>query len=220
MLMTNDLILSYERLVLSIVNKYANNYNRDDLYQVAMKKLNEVALNFNPDLGVKFSSYAYKHILGEILDYIRKDRSIHISREIITISSKIKIASEHFYKSFGRNPNTLELSKILKIDEDKIINVLNTNLSIDSLEKSIDEESNVTLADKIYKEDKISKDDLISLKDALSELSNNDRKLIYERYFEDKTQTEIAKEMNLSQVKVYRMERKILDELNSKMKVA
>lgn len=220
MLMTNDLILSYERLVLSIVNKYANNYNRDDLYQVAMKKLNEVALNFNPDLGVKFSSYAYKHILGEILDYIRKDRSIHISREIITISSKIKIASEHFYKSFGRNPNTLELSKILKIDEDKIVNVLNTNLSIDSLEKSIDEESNVTLADKIYKEDKISKDDLISLKDALSELSNNDRKLIYERYFEDKTQTEIAKEMNLSQVKVYRMERKILDELNSKMKVA
>ncbi len=218
--MTNDLILSYERLVLSIVNKYANNYNRDDLYQVAMKKLNEVALNFNPDLGVKFSSYAYKHILGEILDYIRKDRSIHISREIITISSKIKIASEHFYKSFGRNPNTLELSKILKIDEDKIVNVLNTNLSIDSLEKSIDEESNVTLADKIYKEDKISKDDLISLKDALSELSNNDRKLIYERYFEDKTQTEIAKEMNLSQVKVYRMERKILDELNSKMKVA
>lgn len=218
--MTNDLILSYERLVLSIVNKYANNYNRDDLYQVAMKKLNEVALNFNPDLGVKFSSYAYKHILGEILDYIRKDRSIHISREIITISSKIKIASEHFYKSFGRNPNTLELSKILKIDEDKIVNVLNTNLSIDSLEKSIDEESNVTLADKIYKEDKISKDDLISLKDALNELSNNDRKLIYERYFEDKTQTEIAKEMNLSQVKVYRMERKILDELNSKMKVA
>lgn len=218
--MTNYLILSYERLVLSIVNKYANNYNRDDLYQVAMKKLNEVALNFNPDLGVKFSSYAYKHILGEILDYIRKDRSIHISREIITISSKIKIASEHFYKSFGRNPNTLELSKILKIDEDKIVNVLNTNLSIDSLEKSIDEESNVTLADKIYKEDKISKDDLISLKDALSELSNNDRKLIYERYFEDKTQTEIAKEMNLSQVKVYRMERKILDELNSKMKVA
>lgn len=218
--MTNDLILSYERLVLSIVNKYANNYNRDDLYQVAMKKLKEVALNFNPDLGVKFSSYAYKHILGEILDYIRKDRSIHISREIITISSKIKIASEHFYKSFGRNPNTLELSKILKIDEDKIVNVLNTNLNIDSLEKSIDEESNVTLADKIYKEDKISKDDLISLKDALNELSNNDRKLIYERYFEDKTQTEIAKEMNLSQVKVYRMERKILDELNSKMKVA
>ena len=76
------------------------------------------------------------------------------------------------------------------------------------------------MADKIYVEESISNEDLISLKDALKELKEEDRKLIYERYFEDKTQTEIAKEMNISQVKVYRMERKILDELNDMMKVA
>ena len=71
--------------------------------------------------------------------------------------------------------------------------------------------------DVTYDKDKVDSIDLISLKYALSELSKEDRNLIYQRYFEDKTQTEIAEKMNISQVKVYRMEKKILDELNSKM---
>lgn len=217
--LTDELVLSYEKLVLSIVNKYANNYNREDLYQVGMKKLNEIAPNYDSSLGVKFSTYAYRHILGEILDYIRKDKNIHISRDIISLSRKIKIAREQFYKNLGREPSEEELSKILNIDKTKIAYVLNVNQNTESLDKTYDEDENITLADKVYEEEKISKEDLISLKDALNELNNEDRNLIYQRYFEDKTQTEIAREMNISQVKVYRMERKILDELNDKMKV-
>lgn len=218
--LTDELIVSYERLVLSIVNKYASNYNREDLYQVGMKKLNEIAPNFDPDLGVKFSTYAYRHILGEILKYIREDKNVHISRDVITLSRKIQIAKEEFYKNFGYMPSTLELSNILEIEENKIINALNINQNTESLDMPCSDDENITLVDKISNEEKISKEDLISLKDALSQLNIDDRNLIYQRYFEDKTQTQIAKEMNISQVKVYRMERKILDELGDMMKAS
>lgn len=214
------LVLSCEKLVLSIVNKYASNYNKEDLYQVGMKKLGEIVHNFDSSLGVKFSTYAYSHILGAILDYIRKDKNLHISRDVITLTRKINIASDHFYKNFGHKPNTEELSKILGEDESKIIRVLNVDQNTESLDKTYDEDENITLADKIYIKEEIDKEDLISLKYALKELNEDDRYLIYQRYFEDKTQTEIAKEMNISQVKVYRMERKILDELNDMMKVS
>lgn len=214
------LVLSCEKLVLSIVNKYASNYNREDLYQVGMEKLENIVSKYDPNLGVKFSTYAYDHILGAILDYIRKDKNLHISRDVISLTRKINIASDHYYKSFGHNPSTQELSKILGVDENKIIRTLNIDQNTESLEKTYDEDENITLADKIYVKESVEKEDLISLKYALKELNENDRNLIYQRYFEDKTQTEIAKEMNISQVKVYRMERKILDELNDMMRVA
>lgn len=220
MLEREKLVLSCEKLVLSIVNKYASNYNKEDLYQVGMEKLENIVSNYDPSLGVKFSTYAYNHILGAVLDYIRKDKNIHISREIISLTRKINIASDQYYKNFGRNPNTEELSKILDIEESKIIKVLNIDQNTESLDKTYDEDEGITLADKISIEDSIEKEDLISLKYALKELKEDDRNLIYQRYFEDKTQTEIAKEMNISQVKVYRMERKILDELNDMMKAA
>lgn len=214
------LVLSCEKLVLSIVNKYASNYNREDLYQVGMEKLENIVLKYNSNLGVKFSTYAYDHILGAILDYIRKDKNLHISRDVISLTRKINIANDHYYKSFGHNPSTEELSKILGVEENKIIRALSIDQNTESLEKTYDEDENITLADKIYIKESVEKEDLISLKYALKELNEEDRNLIYQRYFEDKTQTEIAKEMNISQVKVYRMERKILDELNDMMKAS
>lgn len=213
----NEFVLMYEKLVLSIVNKYANNYNREDLYQVGMKKLNEIVPKFDESLGIKFSTYAYRHILGEILDYLRKDRSVQISREIISISRKINTKKEQFYLKFGKYPSTSELSSILNISEEKIINAMNVNQNIESLDRTYDDDDNLTLQDKIYVRENICKEDLICLRDALSSLNESDRKLIYQRYFEDMTQTQIAKQMNISQVKVYRMEKKILDDLNLKM---
>ena len=213
--LNNELIMQYEKLVLSIVNKYASNYNREDLYQVGMNTLVSIAPKYDENSGVKFSTYAYKYILGEILKYLRDDKNIHVSREFISLNRKINVAIDHFYKTFGYVPTTKELSKITSIEEDKIMEVLSVNQNTESLDKTYDD--GLTLFDKVSSIDKVSKDDLISLKYALSELSAEDRDLIYQRYYEEKTQTEIANEMNISQVKVYRMERKILDELNSKI---
>lgn len=216
--LTNELVLKYDSLVASIVNKYAQNYNREDLYQVGRKALKIASEKYDPSMNTKFSTFSYKYILGEILEYLRKDKNIHISREILNLSRKVKIATETFYINMGKNPSSIELSKILNEPEEKIIEVLNLNQNTESLELRTEyDEGETTLYDKVAIEEKIDKIDLISLKDALNELSPIDRKLIYERYYEDKTQTELAREMNVSQVRVYRMERKILDDLYDKI---
>lgn len=217
--LTNELIKDYEKLVLSIVNKYASNYNREDLYQVGINKLIDMSEKYDSSMGVKFSTYVYKHILGEILKYIREDKNIRVSRDIITLNRKIKNISDEFYLSVGRYPDVLEISNLVGESPKKIEEVLNTYQYTESLDKEIElNDSSVTLKDIVSIDEKVDKLDLISLRDALSNLSSEDRNLIYQRYYEDKTQTEIAKEMNISQVKVYRMERKILDELQAEMK--
>lgn len=219
--LTNELIKDYEKLVISIVNKYASNYNREDLYQVGINKLIQMSKSYDSSIGVKFSTYAYKHILGEILKYIREDKNIKVSRDIITLNKKIKKISDEFYLNIGRYPNVLEISELVGESPKKIEDVLNTYQYTESLDKEIElNDSTVTLKDIVSTDEKIDKLDLISLRDALSNLSEEDRYLIYQRYYENKTQTELAKEMNISQVKVYRMERKILDELQNEMKVA
>ena len=98
-----------------------------------------------------------------------------------------------------------------------MIEVLNINQNVSSLDETINESDNILLKDTIIKKENISQDDLICLKDALNDLSKEERNIINERYYNGKTQSELAKELNTSQVKVYRMEKKILDELNYKM---
>ena len=203
-----------KKLVYSIINKYSNNSNREDLFQVGMIGALIAHKKYNKKLGVKYSTFAYKYILGEVLKYLREDRMVHLSRDIINDYKKIIIARDYIYKEYGYIDNK-KLSKILNIDEQRINEVLRYNDNIISLNKPIGED-NITLEDTI-KDEKMEINDLVSLKSALNNLSLDERKLIYERYYNDLTQTEIAKRENVSQVKVYRLERKILDKLKDKM---
>ena len=216
--LTDELVIKYDSLIMSIVNKFAQNYNREDLYQVGRNALLKASLKYDENVNVKFSTFSYKYILGEILKYIREDKNLHVSRDMIRLNRNIKVAEERYYMSYGKYPSSYELSLLLKENENKIKEVLNLCQNTASLDEKNDYGDNeLSLYDVTYDKDKVDSIDLISLKYALSELSKEDRDLIYQRYFEDKTQTEIAEKMNISQVKVYRMEKKILDELNSKM---
>lgn len=216
--LTDELVIKYDSLIMSIVNKFAQNYNREDLYQVGRNALLKASLKYDENANVKFSTFSYKYILGEILKYIREDKNLHVSRDMIRLNRNIKVAEERYYMSYGKYPSSYELSLLLKENENKIKEVLNLCQNTDSLDEKNDcGDNELSLYDVTYDKDKVDSIDLISLKYALSELSKEDRNLIYQRYFEDKTQTEIAEKMNISQVKVYRMEKKILDELNSKM---
>ena len=216
--LTDELVIKYDSLIMSIVNKFAQNYNREDLYQVGRNALLKASLKYDENANVKFSTFSYKYILGEILKYIREDKNLHVSRDMIRLNRNIKVAEERYYMSYGKYPSSYELSLLLKENENKIKEVLNLCQNTDSLDEKNDYGDNeLSLYDVTYDKDKVDSIDLISLKYALNELKEEDRDLIYQRYFEDKTQTEIAEKMNISQVKVYRMENKILDELNSKM---
>ena len=202
-----------QKLVYSIISKYSNNSNREDLFQAGMMGAIIAYNKYDKSLGIKYSTFAYKYILGEVLKYLREDRIVHISRDIINDYKKILIGRDYIYKEYGYVDNK-KLSKILNITEERINEVLNYNDSTISLNKTIGED--ITLEDTI-KDNKLDLNELVSLKDALSNLNKEEKKLIYERYYNDLTQTEIAKRDNISQVKVYRLERKILDKLKDKM---
>ena len=119
----------------------------------------------------------------------------------------------------GSIPSVEELSKLTNEDEEKIKEVLGFDQNIRSIDINIDNDSDLTLADIVKEEEKIDKIDIISLNDALNDLNDEDRMIIEERYYNGKTQTELASELNISQVKVYRMERRILDDLNDRLTV-
>lgn len=202
-----------EKLVYSVINKYANIYNKDDLFQVGMIGAITAYQKYDESLGVKYSTYAYKYILGEVLKYLREDRNIRISRDIINDYKKILIGRDYIYKEYGRVENS-KLCKILGISEDRLNEVLKYNDNITSLNKPIGEE--ITLEDTI-KDNSMDITDRVALKLAFKDLNSEEKRLIYERYYNNLTQTELAKRNNMSQVKVYRLERKILDKLKDKM---
>lgn len=217
MLVTNELMASYEKLVYKIISNYSNNSNKDDLFQAGMLGLLNASKNYNPNMNIKFSSFAYKYILGEVLKELRDNRNIRVSRDIISDYRKIMIAKERIYKAYGRPACNKELSKILNMSESRINEVINYNEKELSLNMIVSDDEKITLEDTIYKDEGVDRLDIINLKNAYKNLSIDEKKLIYERYFENKTQTEIAKEKKLSQVKVYRYERKVLDKLKDKM---
>ena len=213
----NELIVNYEKLVYSIISKYSNETNKDDLFQVGMIGILNASKKYNEKCGVKFTSFAYKYILGEVLKYLREDKNIRLSRDIISDYRKITIAKEKIYLNYGRQSSIEELSKVLNISKERILEVERLNEKEVSLNKIISDDEKITLEDTIYNIESVDRNDLINLNDALRSLSKKERKLIYERYYQNKTQTELAKEKNTSQVKIYRYERKVLDKLKDKM---
>ena len=210
----NEFVELNKRLVYSIVNKYASNYNREDLFQVGMMAIMSASEMFDKDKGVKFSTFAYKHILGEILKYLREDKSIRVSRDTIRNYIKIMNLKDEIYLTYGRNASDEEISKLTGLSVDKIHYAIESCKNIESLDNVIsDDGKEITLMDTVEDKSKMNKEDLIGLKDALSTLDSEERRFIYQRYYENKTQTEIAREKNINQVKVYRYERTILDKL-------
>lgn len=211
--LTNELVSSYEKLVYSIISKYSNERNKDDLFQVGMMGIIDASKKYDSESGIKFTSFAYKYILGEVLKYLREDRNIKISRDIIRDYKKITLVKDHIYKMYGRTISAKELSKLVNLSEERINEVINYNEKELSINMMISDDEKISLEDTISD----NRNNYFELNDALKELSDSEKKLIYERYYENKTQTEIAKEKNISQVKVYRYERKILDKLKDKM---
>lgn len=215
--LTNEMMKLYESKIMFIVNKYSNNYNKEDLISAGKLGLIKASKKYDESIGVKFSTFSEKYILGEILEYIRNDKNIKVSRDFIKLKKRVDITSNHYYETKKRYPTIKELSYLLNESESKIIDVINTNQNVSSIDEPINGNEELLLKDTISNEEKIDLIDLISLNDALNDLSYEERNLINERYYNGKTQTQLASELNTSQVKVYRMEKKILDELNYKI---
>ena len=208
-------ILEYEALVYSIINKYSN-YSRDDLYQVGMLALVEACKNYKSGMGAKFSTYAYFYVKGAVREYVRLSKSVKVSRDTLKLASKIEKAREMLRQKLSREPSDYELSVFLEIDMDTISKVNDATFTILSLD-STDFLDDNSYYNSVKVEDENLNTDFIDLSNAILELDPTDQQIIYDRYFNGYTQSEISNNLGISQVQVSRKEAKILQKLKVKL---
>lgn len=208
-------LLEYENLVYSIISKYGSYFDRDDLYQVGMIGLIDAYKHFDNSLGVKFSSYAYYYIVGEVTKFVRENRSIKVSKDVIKLNSSIEKCRDMMRQRLGREPTDMEISLFLEIDEDKIGEVNSLMQEAKSLDFCYDED--VSLYNSVMRFDNETRDSVLDLKEAIRNLSSEEKALIDARYYQDMTQSETSKMLGMSQVQVSRREGKILEKLKSKV---
>lgn len=200
-------LLDYEGLIYSIISNYPKRFDRDDLYQVGMIGLIDAYKHFDSNRDTKFSSYAYYYIVGEVNKYIRESSSLKVSKELIDVKKKVLKAKELMTQKLGREPTNLEVSLYLDIDINLIDNAL----------LATDEVSNIDTLDGFrYFDDNVDAE-ILDLKDEINKLSNDEKKLIYARYFNEMTQSETSNLLGISQVQVSRSESKILTKLRARL---
>jgi len=208
-------------LIYGIVKRFTKGKRDEDIYQIACLGFIKAFNNFNTQYDVKFSTYAVPIILGEIKKYFRDQGSIHITRSIKENHIKIMEAKSSLQQTLLRNPSLEELSAYTKLNIEDIVLSLNANQFVTSMDDVIYESDghDITLLD-------ISKDEKqidIVLKTALDmekdKLSKDEKLLLYYRYIENLKQNEISSILNMSQVQISRMEKKILLKLREKFKV-
>ena len=214
------LISSNLGLVRSVIGKFSNiGYERDDLFQLGSIGLIKAIYKFDPSYNVKFSTYAVPMILGEIKRYLRDDGMVKVSRSLKQLAIKVKMQGEMLSKKLGRDPTIEELAEAIGVEKEDVVMAIESNFSVEYLQGVIHEEegSPICLIDKISQkgaeEDKVV--DNILLKEVLGKLDKRERQIIMLRYFEDKTQSEIGELLNISQVQVSRIEKKVLHKLKS-----
>lgn len=211
-----DLLVDNEKLVYSIINKFRGYFDMDDLYQVGMIGLINASKNFNKSEGVKFSTYAYTYVFGEVNKYIRENNNLKIGKDAIRLKKSIEKAKDIMRQKLLREPTTLEVSLFLDMPLEKVIEIESIKQETKSLDYIGEEDSN-NLYNKVSFENKEIDPEILDLKTELENLDNDEKKLIYSRYYLDMTQQETSKKMGMSQVQVYRKEAKIFKKLKSRL---
>lgn len=219
MIKNDELILDNQNLVYSIINTYFPNYqNKNDLFQVGCIGLLKAKEKFDEGYNTKFSTYAYTFILGEIKKFVREDKGIKLGYDLQKLGYKIEKLRLVLYQKLMREPTIKEISDILGISEEQIIEALNIPNNIQSLDEPINEKGKmVNLYDYVGINDAKDINELMDLKRELEKLSKEEKMIIESRYMKDMTQTEAAKVLGMSQVQVSRNEKKVLIKLRDRL---
>ncbi len=203
------------RLVLSVIQRFsASSENADDLFQVGCIGLMKAIDNFDRSLNVKFSTYAVPMIIGECRRYLRDNNAIRVSRSLRDIAYKAIYAKERILREEDREPTIDEVAKEIDLDKELVVMALDAIATPVSLYDPVYQEGGDTLyimdqvSDKKNKEENWVED--ISLKEAMQHLSDREYNIIKLRFFEGKTQTEVASEIAISQAQVSRLEKSAL----------
>ena len=209
------------RLVLSVVQKFSNRgENPDDLFQVGCIGLIKAIDHFDPSHEVKFSTYAVPMIIGEIRRHLRDNNSVRVSRSMRDTAYHAMQIKEELTNELSREPTIEEISNKLNLPKHEVVLALDAIVDPVSLNEPIYSNS----GDTIYIMDQIkdSNDDSswieeISMRDALKKLNDREKRILALRFFQGKTQMEVAQEIGISQAQVSRLEKNALKHIKSQL---
>ena len=211
-----DIIVENEGFIYNIINKYKNYFELEDLYQVAVIGMIKAYKNYQEEYNTKFLTYAYPYVIGEVIKYVNTFRKVKLSKEMVTIYSKIIKAKEVLSQKLMKTPTIYELSLFLEIDENLIEEVIIANESVTSLDKIINEDDKkMDLYNTIGYYEKEIED--YPLRYAIEQLPEEERQLIIARFYENKSQREVGEMLGIYQVEVSRREQKILKKIHKKI---
>ena len=202
-------------LVHSIARRFQNRgVEMEDLVQIGSIGLLKAIDKFDLTYEVRFSPYAVPMITGEIKRFLRDDGMVKVSRSLKEEAARIYAVREVFMGEQGREPTLEELAEELQLTREEVILAMESAAQIESLQKTIyqSDGSDIALEDKLPFEKNQQEEvlDRMLLEQMLGSLNTEERELIYLRFFKERTQSNIAKKMGMSQVQVSRMEKKIL----------
>ncbi|MBQ9766336.1 MAG: RNA polymerase sporulation sigma factor SigG [Lachnospiraceae bacterium] len=203
------------RLVLSVIQRFSNsNENIDDLFQIGCIGLIKAIDNFDITQNVKFSTYAVPMIIGEVRRYLRDNNSIRVSRSLRDIAYKAIYTKEMLIKKNLKEPTITEIAEEIGVGKEEIVMALDAIQSPVSLYEPVYTEGGDTLyvmdqiSDKNNKEEKWVEE--IALSEAIKRLSDREKQIINMRFYDGKTQMEVADEIHISQAQVSRLEKSAL----------
>ena len=206
--MEDELILAFEPLIKKIASKfYGTSY--DDLLQAGRIGLFDAKKHFIDDGNTKFSTFAYKYIFGEMYKTVISNKTIKQSKDNLKILKLVEQTKYYLVQKLGKEPNLSDISIYLNIDEEIISNAIISANEVLSLDKEKDMDTN--LYNRIG--NTLDTDLRIDIKNSMELLSKDEKKIIKCRYFNDLTQSETAKKLNMSQVSVSRYEKRSLSKM-------
>ena len=218
-----QVILENVGLVWSIVRRFVGRgCEMEDLFQIGVIGLIKAIDKFNTEYQVKFSTYAVPLITGEIKRFIRDDGMIKVSRNLKENGMKVMHARESLVRKWGREPSVDEVAGEAALSVEEVLLALEANVQVDSIYKSVyqNDGNEIFMVDQLADKNGSAHEEVLNhllIHQLLEGLGREEQKLIIWRYYQDKTQTEVAKMMGISQVQVSRMEKRILLGMRQKM---
>ncbi|MBR3696748.1 MAG: sigma-70 family RNA polymerase sigma factor [Clostridia bacterium] len=209
-------------LIWSIIKRFiGKGYEIDDLYQIGCIGFIKAIKRFDFGFGVKLSTYAIPYIVGEIKKFIRDDGIIKVSRNIKELGIKIREIEREYFIKYGEYISTKELSKILCVSEDEIFLTLDALQKPESINLDNQNDNNKNIIEKISsgQDEQANLIDKLAISELVEALNERDRKIIKLRFYKEKTQTQVAKIIGISQVQVSRIEKRILNDFKRKLSV-
>ena len=214
------LIVENSPLIKSIIKRYVGKgIEYDDLFQLGAMGFVKAINNFSEEFNVKFSTYVVPMIIGEIKRFMIDDGAVKVSRTIKAFNLQINKFVEKFQKENGVKPSIEAIAKNFDVPPQEVVFAMDSAKMPISLYTPFDDDEKGLLFVDRFQEDNSTEElfNNIFLLDTLKNLENRDKKIILMRFFRDKTQSEIAKELGISQVQVSRLETKILQKIREKI---